>query len=76
MMEIRALDELDQKLRLLLENLQTVKAENQRLLQMKHQSSPGVRDAIIKIQSSLIKISGWIDDELKEQAVLKNEHSE
>ncbi len=75
-MDIRALEELEIKLHLLVEHLQSVKKENQRLQQSRNQSKPEIDEAVKKIQTSLRKISGWIEEELKAQTVLNDEHGE
>ncbi|MDD3807188.1 MAG: hypothetical protein PHE86_04025 [Candidatus Marinimicrobia bacterium] len=72
-MEIEALEELEKKLHMLIDHLQVVKEENQRLRQFQNQSSTHVDEAVKKIRASLQKISQWIDKELKEEATLNNE---
>ncbi|MCD6233833.1 MAG: hypothetical protein DRP86_07935 [Candidatus Neomarinimicrobiota bacterium] len=75
-MDIRALEELEIKLHLLVEHLQSVKEENLRLRQSRNQPTPEIHEAVRKIQTSLRKISGWIDEELKAQAELNHERGE
>ncbi|MGC9512790.1 MAG: hypothetical protein ACP5D8_04065 [Fidelibacterota bacterium] len=75
-MDIRALEELEIKLHLLVEHLQSVKEENQRLRQSRSQPNPDIQEAVNKIRTSLRKISGWIDEELKAQAELNHERGE
>jgi DNA anti-recombination protein RmuC len=74
-MEIRALDELENRLRLLIDHLQSVKEENQRLRQqVTNQSGPEIQEAVKNIQAGLQRISGWIDEAL--EADVNNEHGE
>ncbi|MDK2976148.1 MAG: hypothetical protein PWP06_623 [Candidatus Marinimicrobia bacterium] len=75
-MDIRALEELEIKLHLLVEHLQSVKEENQRLRQSRSQPNPEIQKAVKRISTSLRKISGWIDEELKAQAELNHERRE
>ena len=70
-MDIRALEELEIKLHLLVEHLQSVKEENLRLRQSRNQPTPEIHEDVRKIQ-----ISGWIDEELKAQAELNHERGE
>ncbi len=73
-MEIRALDELERKLRLLVNHLQSVKEENQRLHRLAGQSNPEIQDAVKNVQEGLQRISAWIDEAL--EADVNNEHGE